>query len=166
MSRSASAAPRSPATMEKRTNMSVFLPMAEKILALVYLVMSWVTVKLPNAPEPLAYIRRSGMTSRSKWPSFSRNQTSWSSIGPRGPAVIAFWLSGTGAPAAVVSFFLSLMVCSSCGPKSSGRRPRASVADSADLHVGGKDTPKALHVGGNGKIVQVVTLEIPHQATL
>jgi hypothetical protein len=27
-------------------------------------------------------------------------------MGPRGPAVTAFWLSGTGAPAAVVSFFL------------------------------------------------------------
>ena len=41
----------------------------------VYRVMSWVTVKVPKAPEPLACMRRSGMTSRSKWASFSRNQT-------------------------------------------------------------------------------------------
>jgi hypothetical protein len=47
MSRSASAAPRSPATVEKRANRSVFLPTWEKIFALVYLVMSWVTVKVP-----------------------------------------------------------------------------------------------------------------------
>ena len=47
MSRSASAAPRSPATVEKRTKRSVFLPTSEKILALVYWVMSWVTVKVP-----------------------------------------------------------------------------------------------------------------------
>src|SRR5690606_37551504 len=103
MSRSASAAPRSPATVEKRANISVCLPASEKIAALVYLVMSWVTVKVPHAPEPFACIRRSGMTSRSKWASFSRNQTSWSSIGPRGPAVTALSLSQTGAPAAVVS---------------------------------------------------------------
>jgi len=29
-------------------------------------------------------------------------------IGPRGPAVMALSLSGTGAPAAVVSFFFSM----------------------------------------------------------
>ncbi len=32
--------------------MSVFLPTCEKILALVYLVMSWVTVNVPCAPQP------------------------------------------------------------------------------------------------------------------
>src|SRR3990167_904387 len=47
--------------------------------------MSWVTVKTPYAPEPLACILRSGITSRSKCASFSRNQTSCSSIGPPGP---------------------------------------------------------------------------------
>src|SRR3990170_697900 len=107
ISRSASAAPRSPATVEKRTNASVFLPMAEKTLALVYLVMSWVPVKVPKAPDPLACIRRSGITSRSKWASFSRNHTSCNNMGPRGPAVITFWLSATGAPALLVSFFFS-----------------------------------------------------------
>ena len=35
MSRSASAAPRSPATVEKRTNRSVFLPTSEKTFAFV-----------------------------------------------------------------------------------------------------------------------------------
>ena len=34
--------------------------------------------------------RRSGMTSRSKLASFSRNHTSWRSMGPRGPAVRTF----------------------------------------------------------------------------
>ena len=52
MSRSASAAPRSPATVEKRANISVFANF-RKIFARVYSVMSLVTVKVPNAPEPL-----------------------------------------------------------------------------------------------------------------
>ncbi len=85
---------------------SVSLPISEKSFALVYLVMSWVTVNVPKAPDPLACIRRSGITSRLKWASFSWYQTSCISMGPRGPAVMAFWFSGTGAPAAVVSFFL------------------------------------------------------------
>ena len=84
------------------------MPTSEKIFALVYRVMSFVTVKVPNAPEPFACILRSGMTSRSKFASFSRYHTSWSSIGPRGPAVIAFWLSGTGAPKLVVSFLFAM----------------------------------------------------------
>ena len=102
MSRSASAAPRSPATVVKRANISVFLPTFEKIAARVYFVMSWVTVKVPNAPEPLACMRRSGMTSRTKLASFSLSHTSCDSSGPRGPAVRLFWLSGTGAPNWVV----------------------------------------------------------------
>ncbi len=47
MSRSASAAPRSPATVEKRTKHSVCLPTEAKIEARVYCVMSCVTVKVP-----------------------------------------------------------------------------------------------------------------------
>ena len=43
------------------------LPTSEKIFAFVYFVISLVTVKLPNAPDPLACMRRSGITSRSKW---------------------------------------------------------------------------------------------------
>src|SRR5664279_595788 len=174
MSRSASAAPRSPATMEKRANMSVFFPTAAKILALVYLVMSCVTVKAPNAPEPLACMRRSGITSRSKWASFSRNQTSWSSIGPRGPAVIAFWLSGTGAPAAVVSFFLSLIARSSRCPAARGLswvgrsvgRVRTRVANPVDLHVRGENALETLHMGWDGAVVEIGALEITHHAAL
>ncbi len=45
------------------------------ILARVYSVMSCVTVKVPNAPVPFTCILRSGITSRSKCASFSRNQT-------------------------------------------------------------------------------------------
>ena len=118
MSRSASAAPRSPATVLKRANISVFLPTSLKILARVYLVMSLVTVNVPKAPEPFACMRRSGITSRTKLPSFSFNQTSWASSGPRGPAVKLFWLSATGAPLFMVNFvgayghFLSLIVIS------------------------------------------------------
>jgi len=37
----------------KRANISVFLPTSEKILARVYRVMSFVTVKVPKAPETL-----------------------------------------------------------------------------------------------------------------
>jgi hypothetical protein len=46
MSRSASAAPRSPATVEKRTKQSVTAPGCST-LARVYREMSWVTVNLP-----------------------------------------------------------------------------------------------------------------------
>src|SRR4030081_1550634 len=63
--------------------------------------MSWVTVKAPWAPEPLACIRRSGITSRSKCASFSISQMSCSSVGPRGPAVMMLVLSATGAPVAL-----------------------------------------------------------------
>src|ERR1700712_2382577 len=135
MSRSASAAPRSPATVEKRANISVFLPIAEKIAARVYLVMSWVTVKVPNAPDPFACMRRSGITSRSKWASFSRNHTSSSSAGPRGPAVRMFWLSTTGAPKTVVSFFMRdpsiYAICN--GSRSVGLSRRISAATAARI---------------------------------
>src|SRR5574344_2469947 len=64
--------------------------------------MSPVTVKVPKAPEPLACMRRSGITSRLRLASFSSSHTSSISSGPRGPAVLLFWLSTTGAPKAVV----------------------------------------------------------------
>src|SRR5215469_8622712 len=105
MSRSASAAPRSPATVEMRANIGVCLPIALKIFALVKRVMSCVTVKLPWAPQPLACMRRSGITSRSKCASFSISQMSCSSAGPRGPAVMMLVLSATGAPVALVKIF-------------------------------------------------------------
>ena len=60
------------------------------------------TVKVPKAPEPLACMRRSGMTSRSKCASFSISQMSWRSAGPRRPAVMMLRLSLTGAPVACV----------------------------------------------------------------
>ena len=90
MSLSASAAPRSPATVENLANISVFLPISLKICAFVYCVISWVTVKVPNAPEPFACILLSGITSLSKLAIFSRNQKSCISIGPLGPAVCTF----------------------------------------------------------------------------
>ena len=97
MSRSASAAPRSPATVEKRTNTSVSAP-GWKTAAFVYWLMSPVTLNVPYAPEPFACMRRSGMTSRSKCASFSIIQLSWSIIGPRSPAVSVWLLSATGEP--------------------------------------------------------------------
>src|SRR4051812_33468997 len=106
MSRSASAAPRSPATVEKRTNIGVCLPIALKIFALVKRVISCVTVKVPWAPQPLACMRRSGITSRSKCASFSSSQMSCNSAGPRGPAVMMLVLSATGAPVALVKRFV------------------------------------------------------------
>ncbi|PRI56363.1 hypothetical protein BVZ79_01533 [Haemophilus influenzae] len=66
--------------------------------------MSCVTVKVPNAPEPLACIRRSGITSRTKSANFSLSHKSCASNGPRGPAVKLFWLSATGAPLPIVKF--------------------------------------------------------------
>src|SRR4030088_3160117 len=60
--------------------------------------MSWVTVKVPWAPEPLACMLRSGITSRAKWASFSSSQTSCNRAGPRGPAVWMLKLSVTGVP--------------------------------------------------------------------
>src|SRR5882757_2519795 len=60
--------------------------------------MSWVTVKVPWAPEPLACMRRSGITSRAKGASFSISHTSCNSAGPRGPAVWMLRLSVTGVP--------------------------------------------------------------------
>src|SRR5271163_4400344 len=109
MSRSASAAPRSPATVEKRANIGVCLPIALKIFALVKRVMSCVTVKVPYAPQPLACIRRSGITSRSKCASFSISQMSCNSAGPRGPAVMMLVLSATGEPLALVKGFVDAM---------------------------------------------------------
>src|SRR5690625_2028062 len=118
MSRSASAAPRSPATVLKRANISVFLPTSLKMLARVYWVMSLVTVKVPKAPEPLACMRRSGITSRTKLASFSFSQVACAKSGPRGPAVRLSRLVVTGVPALAVRcvtahldhFFESVMV--------------------------------------------------------
>src|SRR6266851_1659060 len=65
--------------------------------------MSCVTVKVPWAPQPLACMRRSGITSRSKCANFSISQISCSNAGPRGPAVMMLVLSATGAPVALVN---------------------------------------------------------------
>src|SRR5712691_5450024 len=72
--------------------------------------MSWVTVNVPWAPQPLACMRRSGITSRSKWASFSISQMSCSKAGPRGPAVMMLVLSATGAPVALVNRSVSDMM--------------------------------------------------------
>lgn len=48
------AAPRSPAAVENRRNTGVSFPTPEKSFAFVYLEISWVTRKVPWAPEPLA----------------------------------------------------------------------------------------------------------------
>src|SRR5882672_10405396 len=59
-------------------------------------------VSVPWAPEPLACWPRSGMRSRFWWASFSNRTKSCISTGPRGPAVMLFWLSETGMPLSVV----------------------------------------------------------------
>src|SRR6476469_1039997 len=68
--------------------------------------MSCVTVKVPWAPQPLACMRRSVITSRSKCANFSISQISCSSAGPRRPAVMMLVLSATGAPVAFVNLFV------------------------------------------------------------
>ncbi|MPM34134.1 hypothetical protein SDC9_80716 [bioreactor metagenome] len=105
MSRSASAAPRSPATVENRTKASVFLPTSLKIFALVHAVMSFVTVNVPKAPLPLACMRLSGMTSRSKCAIFSKYQVSCRVTGPRLPAVWIFSFCAIGRPLIEVKGF-------------------------------------------------------------
>src|SRR3984885_10256259 len=121
MSRSASAAPLSPATVEKRANIGVFFPILEKIFALVNRVTSCVTVKVPKAPQPLACIRRSGITSRSKCASFSISQISCSSAGPRRPAVMMLVLSATGAPVALVNLVADMLGSPICVIRRLGR---------------------------------------------
>src|SRR5258708_26956928 len=84
--------------------------------------MSWVTVKVPWAPQPLACMRRSGITSRSKCAIFSISQMSCSRAGPRGPAVRMLVLSATGAPVALVKTFdvdMDRLQDGSCGAGSS-----------------------------------------------
>src|ERR1700720_4194176 len=71
--------------------------------------MSWVTVKVPWAPQPLACMRRSGITSRSKCANFSISQISCSSAGPRRPAVMMLVLSATGEPVALVNRSLDMV---------------------------------------------------------
>ena len=58
----------------KQTNTSVFLPIRLKSLALVYSMMSPVTVNVPCAPAPLAWTTRSGMRSRLNWAIFSKRR--------------------------------------------------------------------------------------------
>lgn len=99
---SVSAAPFSPATVEKRRKTGVFFPMESKSLALVNLETSWVTSKYPWAAAPLAWTTRSGMRSRSKWASLSSRWKSEITRGPHSPAVTLFWLSSTGCPVEVV----------------------------------------------------------------
>src|SRR6267142_1529388 len=75
--------------------------------------MSCVTVNVPWAPQPLACMRRSGITSRSKCANFSISQISCRSAGPRRPAVMMLVLSATGAPVAFVNHFSVAMFSSS-----------------------------------------------------
>src|SRR5260221_593620 len=86
--------------------------MVLKSLARVYLVISWVTVKMPYAPDPLACTTRSGMRSRLKCAIFSNNRKSSRTIGPRSPRVTEFWLSPTGRPASdvITLLFVSAML--------------------------------------------------------
>ena len=61
-----------------------------------------------TGPKPLACIRLSGITSRSKWASLSVNQGSCKATGPLTPAVSVFWLSAMGRPFSAVKYCLSL----------------------------------------------------------
>src|SRR5882757_7508220 len=94
--------------------------------------MSLVTVNVPWAPQPLACMRRSGMTSRSKCASFSISQMSWSKAGPRGPAVMMLVLSATGAPVALVNRFSVDMFGSSIGMTGETRRRLGGPGGVAD----------------------------------
>src|SRR5712691_8878916 len=93
----------------------VFLPTVLNSFAVVYLVISaLVQTKWPWAPDPLACTTRSGILSRLKCAIFSNSKKSSKTTGPRGPTVSEFWLSPTGRPAAVVSFFLFMIFSYVC----------------------------------------------------
>jgi hypothetical protein len=81
----------------------------EKIFARVYRVMPRVTVTLPHAPEHLACMRRSGITSRSKWVNFPRDPASCRMLRARGPAMMVFWLSAVSFLFFAHDVFLSLV---------------------------------------------------------
>jgi hypothetical protein len=70
-----------------------------------------------GAPAFGVGMRRSGITSRLKWAIFSKSHTSLRTTGPLGPAVIAFSLSGMGAPTSFVRrcFISFAMVITSFG---------------------------------------------------
>src|ERR1700720_3183398 len=104
--------------------------------------MSCVTVKVPWAPQPLACMRRSGITSRSKCAIFSISQISCSSAGPRGPAVMMLVLSATGAPVALVKTFDVDMVNSraavcvdGCSPAPGGAADYAAEIAAREMRI-------------------------------
>ena len=100
-----SGAPLSPATVENLAKVGVTLPTESKTFALVYFETSWVTLKNPWAPAPLAWTTLSGILYRSKWASLSMRWKSEIATGPYSPAVTEFWLSSTGCPVDVVRTF-------------------------------------------------------------
>ncbi len=81
-SRAVSAAPFSPATVDHLINVGVILPILSKTLAFVNEVTSFVTLKNPWAPVPLACTTLSGILSLSKWASLSIRWKSDITIGP------------------------------------------------------------------------------------
>src|SRR5258705_6984608 len=95
--------------------------------------MSCVTVKVPYAPQPLACMRRSGITSRSKCAIFSISQMSCRIAGPGGRAVMMLVLSGTGDPVALVNSFSVAMIGSSVVSRRAHRRRAACRADGSKL---------------------------------
>ena len=93
--------PISPATVEKRASMSVWVP-GWRTAALVYRLMSPVISRVPKAPDPLACTLRSGTRSRLKCAICSMKWWSCSRIGPSGPIVRLLRSLGAGAPVPVV----------------------------------------------------------------
>src|ERR1700727_2949626 len=105
--------------------------------------MSWVTVKVPCAPQPFACMRRSGITSRSKCAIFSISQISCSNAGPRGPAVMMLVLSATGAPVALVNLVgddMAQLLNVGCGTAGSAQprqaEPRITLQKFSGLNAG------------------------------
>lgn len=99
---SVSGAPFSPATTENLVKIGVIFPIDSKTFAFVYFVTSWVTLKYPWAPLPLAWTTLYGILYRSKWASLSIKGKSEITNGPYSPAVTEFWLSSIGWPVEVV----------------------------------------------------------------
>src|ERR1700694_3414878 len=124
--------------------------------------MSCVTVKGRWAPEPLACMRRSGITSRAKWASFSISQTSCNRAGPRGPAVWMLRLSVTGVPDAwdsggrLESFLIELLLGLDVrtfwkSDRAAAGRPAWRSLSSAPLGALVENRPDEVEAGSGGE---------------
>lgn len=110
-SRTVSADPFSPPTVEIRKSPGVFFPTPVKKSASVMSEMSWVTSHSPQAPAALACTARSGILSRGKWASVSIKPVSARTPKPPPPNLVLTCseLFGSAHGAPMHETYVSLM---------------------------------------------------------